>query len=95
MADRILKDFDKYKNLASDRFKSWLGEDALYECVNMEFGQIYYSDTRLWEKCFSLTFVRKGIINSEWNYTAKFKLKNKLKYILKHYMMNSGIDVLY
>ena len=22
-------------------------------------------------------------------------LKNKLKYILKHYMMNSGIDVLY
>ena len=73
MADRILKDFDKYKNLASNRFKSWLGDDASYECVSMEFGQIYYSDTRLWEKCFSLTFISQETINSEWKYTAKFK----------------------
>jgi hypothetical protein len=73
MADRILKDFDRYINLAIDRFKHWLGYDASYVCISMEFGQIYYSDTRLWENSFSLTFTRQENIKSEWKYTAKFK----------------------
>lgn len=73
MADRILKDLDKYKKLAIHRCKSWLGYDDLHECISMEFGQIYYSDIRVWENCFSLTFSRVRDINSEWNYTVKFR----------------------
>ncbi|WFD08679.1 hypothetical protein [Tepidibacter hydrothermalis] len=73
MADKILKDLDKYKKLAIDRCKIWLGYDDLQECISMEFGQIYYSDIRVWENCFSLTFSRVRDIDSEWNYTVKFK----------------------